>query len=91
MIKSSVFLILIFGLTGSMSASKEVKCVCANKVRQSPNCGICGTLAGSMTQTETGALCNCPNIDLHRQIHTGEASCHDACKDDGGWSGEFES
>lgn len=92
MLKRSLFFILSLGLTGSLAASNEVKCVCVNKARQSPNCGICGSLTGSMTQTDTGAVCNCPSIDLlHTHFSTHQASCAEACKDDGGWSGEFES
>lgn len=72
-----------------VNASKEVKCICNNRAIKSPDCGICGSLAGTMEQTETGADCMCTGPT--KPIKSHEASCADACKGDGGWSGEFGS
>ena len=78
-------LLILLCMSSLAIASNEVGCKCKDHTVQAPLCGICGSTKGRMEQTNTGAKCYCENTNILLK----KASCREACKNHGGWSGNF--
>ncbi len=79
---------IALSLSANSFASKEVGCKCNNGMTRTPDCGICGTLAGTMEKNASGVDCIC-STKMH-SFKSHEISCEATCQRDGGWSGQFE-
>ena len=78
------YILLALLVTGGAIEAKHIKCLCEDKTAVLPDCGICGTVAGTMEQTEQGVICWCQN-----KLKLKEMSCAAVCEKRGGWTGEF--
>jgi hypothetical protein len=74
----------MFLLAGGLVEAKDVRCVCNDHTVKRPDCGICGTDAGTMLLTEDGVECICSN-----QLKLKTISCRSVCLKNEGWSGDL--
>lgn len=77
-------LVLALFAVGGIQA-KRLKCVCNDNTAIEPDCGICGSTAGTMERTKDGVACICQN-----RLKLKDVSCPEVCRLSGGWSGRLK-